>query len=249
MKFFKYILTTVVAVAFIGVAASAQENKTSVTVAVTAGADNYAGVSALDGCLPVYSAEAPSSNWMTKGSSFGAEMGILFGQHWRLVLGGGFNFAFNPGYNDVPGTVDPNKSKEENWGGIPGYESVPMQQSFSYLAYVGSDYCFTVPAVPALKPYLGLRFSGAYASNQKLSSDVFDMGISNAETFKLRAAFVAGADYYFGNAFFVGIALDAVNYTYSVVKYQPQQGLRYLAADAHNIGAIAMPTLKIGVKF
>jgi len=249
MNYFKCILLTMVAVASLGVTSNAQDKSAHLTLSVTAGPSSYALVNALPGSLASYSVEAPYSNWMGKGTNFGIEGGILIGQHWKIVLGGGFNFAYNPGYNDIPGTADPNATPEENWGEVPNYQSVALQQSFSYIAYLGTDYCFNIPTAPALKPYLGVRFGGAYASNERLSADLYDMGPSVAESVSLKASLVAGADYYLADALFVGFGFDLAGYTYSFAKYRPQEGLIPLGADSHNIGAFAYPIIKLGVKF
>lgn len=247
----------VMAVAFVGLNASAQETKTEgktekkarLTLAVTAGANTGAAITAPAGTLATYGIEAPSANWMNKGLSFGIEGGILIGPHWRINLGGGFNFASNPKYSEVPGTADPNATAEENWGEVPNYSAVSLQQSLAYTAFVGTDYIFNIPAVPALKPYIGIRFAGAYASNQKETDTPLAMGSSIAESFALRASLMTGADYYISDAFFIGIGFDFASYTYSVNVIKPQQGLKALGADSHNIGAFAQPMLKIGVRF
>lgn len=247
----------VMAVALVGLNASAQETKAGekaekkarLTLAVTAGANTGAAITAPAGTLATYGIEAPSANWMNKGLSFGVEGGILIGKHWRLNIGGGFNFATNPNYSEVPGTADPNATAEENWGEVPNYSAVDLQQSIAYTAFFGTDYIFDIPAVPALKPYMGIRFSGAYACNQKVADTPLAMGSSVAESFALRASLMTGADYYITDAFFIGIGFDIASYTYSVNVIKPQQGLGALGADSHNIGAFAQPQLKIGVRF
>lgn len=242
----------VIAVALMGITAKAQSNPdegTHLTVAVTAGSNSALSVSAMSGSQAVYSTEATSVNWMNKGLAFGLEAGLNFGPNWRLVFGGGFNMAAVPGSPAVIGTADPSASLDDNWAEIPTYESVPTQQSMSYLAFIGTDYRFKVKSVPALRPYLGIRAMGSYSSDGKLSDDEYAMGKSIAESYALKGAIVGGADFYVANRFFLGIGFDFFNFTYGRTGYKPQEGLGMLKAVAYNFGAFACPTFKVGVQF
>ena len=242
----------VVAVALMGITANAQsepDKGTHLTVAVTAGSNSALGVSAMPGAQAVYSTEVTSLNWMNKGLSFGLEAGLNLGLNWRIVLGGGFNMTAVPGSPAVIGTADPSWSLDDNWGEVPTYSSVPTQQSMSYLAYTGADYRFKIEALPALRPYAGIRVMGSYSSDSKLSDDEYAMGRSIAESYALKGALVGGADFYVANGLFVGIAFDLFNYTYGMTAYKPQEGLGSLKAAVHNFGGFACPTIKVGVQF
>lgn len=246
----KRILLLTVASSLICTAANTQEKpKARFSLALTAGANSYASISAMSGTQASYEAEAPSVNWTDKGLGFGAEGGVQIGPSWRIVLGGTFNFGRNPGYSERQGTVDPYGTAEDNIGAIPSYNAVASQYSLSYLAYTGFDYLFNISALPKLKPILGLRLGGAYASNSRKTDDLLSMGASVAETFYLKGAVLGGVDYFITDNFFIGATLNLFDYTYAVSRHKPQEGLASLAADAHNFGAIASPTLRIGFRF
>jgi len=255
MKFFK-VLISLSTVAFLSWNAMAQDSQTVKSeesnarwyVSATLGANNYAGVSAMSGTQAVYETQATSTLWTSKGVAFGFEGGVQIGPSWRILLGGNFNYSYNPGYSEKTGTAVPGATVEENWGEVPTYKSVSAQASYSYQVYTGADYMFLKDR--KLRPYLGLRFGGAYASNQQQNQDdAFAMGKSLAEQFFLKTAIVGGADYFFDDEFYVGVALNIVDYTYGVTRYKPQEGLSALGADSHGIGAFANPTLKLGFRF
>lgn len=246
-------IAIVLAAAFVGASAMAQEpvacGSTRLTVAVSLGAGSGAAITAPSGTLATYGIEAPSGNWMDRSLRTGLEGGILIGPHWRITVGGAFSFASNPPYSEVPGTADPYATAEENWGEVPNYSAVALQRSLSYMLYVGGDYGFNIPSLPCLRPYAGVRVAGAYASNQKVLDDPLSMGSSIAESYSIRTSLTAGADYSISKSLFVGIGFDVLNYTYAVSAVKPQQGLGALAADSHTIGAFAQPVFKLGVMF
>ena len=196
------------------------------SAAVTAGANGYAGVKAMDGTAGLYQMEALSADWTDKTPAFGAEVSLLFCDKWKLDVGGMFNFSYNPGYTGVPGSA---YGREYQLGDVPDYRAVAAQQATSYLAYLGCSYYFRLEKIPALRPYLGIRFTGAYANNLSKYDEEESMGISVGETFSLGASAVGGVDYYFGQHFFIGASLDLVRYVYGVTSYRPQDGLPLLS--------------------
>jgi len=244
-------LTTLAAALLVGVSLLAQEQVGRVkpvrfSAAVTAGANGYAGVAALDGRAASHEMQALSVDWMDKMPAFGAEISLLFCDKWKLDLGGTFNFSYNPGYLGVPGSA---YGGNYQLGDVPDYRAVAADQKVSYLAYLGCSYYFRVDKVPALRPYLGIRFTGAYANNLQKYDEEESMGISTAETFSLGASFVGGIDYYLASNFYVGASLDLARYVYGVTDYRPQDGLPLLAGDTHCIGAFGAPRIKIGFLF
>ena len=244
-------LTTLTLALLVGVSLLAQEQVGRVkpvrfSAAVTAGANGYASVGALDGRAAVQELPDLSANWMDKMPSFGAEISLLFCDKWKLDIGGTFNFSYNPGYIGVPGSAGDDGYKI---GDVPDYRAVPADQKFGYLAYLACSYYFRVPKVPALRPYLGLRFSGTYANNQQLYNEPESMGLSSAETFHLGASFIGGIDYYLASNFYIGASLDLVRYVYGVAWYKPQDGLPLLGGDTHCLGAFGAPRIKVGFLF
>lgn len=229
------------------------------TVAATIGYNSYASVKAQPGNLYEYSTEAPVINWNDKNISLGVEGGYFFNEKWKLGFGAGLHFSKTPGYTGVPGTIGsgtiedieqfPLYDTEDNMGNIPTYLAVTDGYNFSYNVFADINRYWRLKKVPNMALYCGLRVGYSYAVNEQKADEYDWMGKSSAETWNLRGAFVFGADYYFLPAMWVGISFEPVNYAYSVVTYKPQEGLRTLSADAHNVGFIANPTLKIGFKF
>lgn len=229
----------------VGVSVLAQEGPVKpvrLGVSVTVGSGVYAGISALPGTLASYESAALSANWMDKAPAFGIEGSMILADHWKLDLGGAFNYGYNPGYAGVAGTgTQP--------GDIPSYEPVTAQQSVAYQAYLAGSYYFRVLSAPALRPSVGLRFGASYANNQQLKDDENWMGISVGETYTLGASIIAGFDYYIGSSCFIGLGVDLFRYVYGVTAQRPQEGLGALAADTHNFGFLGAPKVKVGFVF
>lgn len=244
-------IITLAATLLLGVATvQAQEQKGPVApvrigVALTAGSNSYLNVSAQPGMLTSYGTQALSVGWTDKALAFGLEGSLIFCDHWKLDLGGAFSYYNNPGYAYVPGTMD----ATYEMGEIPAYEAVDLKKNMNWLAYAAFSYYFRIPAVPALRPYAGLRFQGAYASDLTGYDYYEAMGVSVGESYTLSAGVLTGVDYYFSRNFYVGMAVEPFRYSYGVVKYRPQEGLANLGADTHFLGAFAAPRLKIGFLF
>ncbi len=242
----KRIITCAVVLA-LGVSLFAQERRGPVKpvrfgVAVTAGSNGYASISAQPGTLSSYGAEAKSVQWTDKATAFGIEGSLLISDAWKIDLGGTFNFAYNPGYQAVPGTGT-------GLGDIPDYQAVALQQSVVYQVYLGAGYSFRIPAVPALRPYVGIRGGVSYANNQKLLPEVEAMGVSVGENYNIYAGVVGGVDYYLGSNFYIGGAVDFFRFIYGVTAYAPQEGLGALSADSFGLGFLAAPRIKVGFLF
>lgn len=255
MKITKLILLAVISL--LTLSAQAQEakrknyapRKGDFTVAATLGYNSYASVKALPGTLSVYEAEALSTDWSQKKLTVGIEGGWFFMDQWKLNLGGGLNFTNNPGYSEVPGTMDPAASAEENMGEIPSYRAVADAQTLTYSLFTGVDRYFKIKWIPNLVWYAGARIGVAYAQNQQRFDEYESMGKSVGESWNLRTALTAGVEYYVLPALFIGVQIDPFAYTYNMTTYKPQEGLGALSADSHNFGFLAAPTLKIGFKF
>lgn len=229
----------------VGVSVLAQEGPVKpvrVGVSVTVGSNAYAGISALPGTLASYESAALPTNWMDKAPAFGIEGSLILADHWKLDLGGAFNFGYNPGYPGVEGTGT-------QMGDIPTYEPVILQQSVSYQVYLAGSYYFRIPMVPAVRPSVGLRFGATYANNQQRKDIEEWMGTSVGENYTLGASIIAGFDYYFSRNFFAGVGVDLFRYVYGVTAQRPQEGLGVLGADSHNFGFLGAPKIKVGFMF
>lgn len=214
-------------------------------VALTAGANSSLNVSAQPGMLTSYGAQAMSVDWTDKALAFGLEGSLIFGDRWKLDLGGSFSYWNNPPYAMVPGTM----TSEYEMGEIPTYEAVDMQHKLNWLAHIAGSYYFRIPLVPALRPYAGVRFQASYSSASLRVEDMNALGASVAEGYSGSIGALVGVDYYLNRHFFVGASVEPFRYTYGVVQYRPQEGLSNLGADTHFIGAFAAPQLKIGFVF
>ena len=235
----------IAAAMLVGVSVLAQEGPVKpvrLGVSVTVGSNAYAGISALPGTLASYESAALPTNWMDKAPAFGIEGSMIINDSWKLDLGGAFNFGFNPGYPGVEGTGS-------DYGDIPTYEPVALQQNISYLVYLAGSYYFRIPTIPALRPSIGLRASGSYANNQQIAASEDWLGVSVGENFTIGGSIIAGFDYYFSRNFFVGMNVDLFRYVYGVTAQRPQEGLGVLGADSHNFGFLGAPRIKVGFVF
>jgi outer membrane protein W len=244
-------IITLAAVVLLSAATVNAQEKTGRTapvrvgVALTAGANSYLNVSALPGMQTSYGTQALSVGWTDKTLAFGVEGSLIFCDSWKLDLGGSFSYYNNPAYEGLKGTM----GDTYEMGEIPSYEAVDAKFNMNWLAHLAWSYYFRIAAVPKLRPYVGLRVQGGYASDLSKSSFYQAMGVSAAESYTLAAGVLTGVDYYLGNNFFVGACVEPFRYTYGVVAYRPQEGLSTLAADTHFMGAFAAPQLKIGFVF
>ena len=219
--------------------------KRDVTLAVTAGYTANTTVTAQPGNLTTYEV-TPITDLRF---ALGVEGGWFVADRWKLSLGGAVNFLNNPGYSEVPGTVDESAGIEDNLGEIPNYRAVADAQTFSYNVALGFDRYFGVKGVKNMMLYTGLRVGFAYGQNQKKYDEWTSMGKSIAETSSLRGAWTFGVDYYMFPNMFIGVSIDPVSYTYNITTYVPQEGLGNLSADSHKFSAFAHPTLRVGFKF
>lgn len=216
-----------------------------VGVALTAGPNSYMSVSAQPGMLTSYGTQALSAGWTDKALAFGVEGSLIFGDHWKLDLGGSFSYFNNPSYPGVEGTM----TDAYEMGEIPSYEAVDAKFNMNWLANLAFSYYFRIAKAPKLRPYVGFRVQGGYASDLTRKDDYQAMGVSVGESYTVAAGVLTGVDYYFSNNFYIGATVEPFRYTYGVVVYRPQEGLSNLGADTHFMSAFAAPQLKIGFLF
>ena len=231
-------------------AVSAQDftpKKGDFTVAATVSYNSYTSLDAANGSWSSHELAAVSTNWTDKKLMVGLEGGWFFQDLWKLTLGGGMNISKNPGYAAVPGVWD---SSDGVSAGIPDYKAVASQSEIQFNVYAGVDRYFdNLIKVKNLLPYAGARMGYAYGRNTACADDESWMGKSVGESFNLRWSLVAGLDYFVSEAFFFGIQVEPLAYTYNKSTLRPQEGLGNLSANSHNFGIFAAPTLKVGFKF
>lgn len=254
MKLYRILVSAVLPLMYLAANAQATDSNTPVkgnfTVAATIGYNSYSSVTALPGNLTDYSASAISTNWSDKKLMVGFEGGWFVTDNWKLNLGAGLNFTHNPGYADVPGTIDGNTPSDPDGtiGEIPNYRAVASQYSCTYNIFVGADRYFNT-GVKNLMWYSGVRVGMAYALNEQKANEWTSMGTSVAESWNLRAGLTVGVDYFVLPAMYVGASVDPFAYTYNMTTYRPQDGLANLSADSSNFSLLAAPTIKVGFKF
>ena len=238
--------------AMLGISAFAQEGngpkKGDLTLSATVGYNSYAGKSApTTGLSTQYEVSALSTDWFENKLMVGVEGSWFFSDKWSWRLGGGLGFTNNPGYSEVTGTFDENDS--EPAGNIPTYRAVADGQTFKYNVYTGVDRHIQHKNLQNLYFHVGVHAGFAYGLNQILYNEEKSMGKSIGEAFNIRGAVNTGVSYYVLPGMFLGVEVNAFQYTYNMTTIKPQAGLANLSADSHNFGFLAAPTLKIGFKF
>ena len=238
--------------AMLGISAFAQDGngpkKGDWTVSATVGYNSYVGNNAPTVTTSeMYEIAALSTDWFENKLMVGVEGSWFFSDKWSWRLGGGLGFTNNPGYSEVTGTFDENDS--EPAGNIPTYRAVADGQTFKYNVYTGVDRHIQHKNLQNLYFHVGVHAGFAYGLNQILYNEEKSMGKSIGEAFNIRGAVNTGVSYYVLPGMFLGVEVNAFQYTYNMTTIKPQEGLANLSADSHNFGFLAAPTLKIGFKF
>ena len=242
----------------LGVAGIAQEKcdmdfgpkKGDFTWSATMGANSFVSHNApIVTTQPNYYVQALSTDWFDSNLAVGIDGNWFFSDKWSWRFGGGLGYTNIPGYAEKLGTFDENSVPGD--GSVPTYEGVAEGFSFKYNVYTGFDRHFACEKVKNLYFHIGIHAGFAYSLNSLNGEDYSStsLGTSVGEAFNIRGAFNTGVDYYFLPAMFVGLEVNALQYTYNMTLIRPQSGLSNLAADSHNVGFLAAPTLKIGFKF
>lgn len=254
MKLLKLLVSAVLPMMCLSVAAQNGDNapvKGNWTAGVTVGYNSFTNVTARSGYLTDYEASAIGNLWSDSKLMVGLEGGYFVSDKWKLSLGGGLNFTHNPGYADVPGSIDEGASlsKEDMMGEVPNYRAVASQYSCNWAAHLGVDRYFSIKGISNLLWYTGLRVGMAYALNEQYYDEWTSMGTSVGETWSLRGGINIGIDYYVLPAMYVGASVQPFAYAYNMTSYRPQDGLKCLQADSHNFSILAAPTVRVGFKF
>jgi hypothetical protein len=196
--------------------------------------------------LSEYSLSAPMTAWFEKRPVLDIEGRWFFLDKWAIKLTGGFAISYNPGYEEVPGV-----QLGENFvqGDIPSYTPVLTKDNIQWSVGLGSDrYFATKNERLFLRAGLEVGFAYARASQKDKSGELY-LGASVAEAYAMRAAPVAGLDYFLAKQLFVGFDVRPLAYQYSIYSQRPQVGLKSIASDNHAFSFIAQPTLKFGFRF
>lgn len=247
MKLYK--LLVLAALPLISLTAGAQKapQKGDFTVALTMGYNNSTMKTANPSNYSSYSVAAQSTNWNDKGLAVGIEGGWFFHDLWKVSLGGGMNITKKPGYAGIEGTTSGQYGGFE-LGDIPTYNTVADESYLQFTVTAGVDR-YLKTNIDGLMPYGGVRIGYAYGRNTAFWDDANYMGKSIGESFNVKGALAIGVDYFLTEAIFVGAQVYPFAYTYNRTLIKPQEGLENWAANSHNFGILAEPTLKVGFKF
>ena len=94
------------------------------------------------------------------------------------------------------------------------------------------------------------RLGYSFVNEGYNADEAFNMGPSHAETFRLRVAAAAGADYYLiPEKLFVGVQVDPLSYSYGVytAKSRPSVGAR--SSDTHHFNFLGGPNYNVDFSF
>lgn len=228
-------------------AVEAQMKQGDVTLGASVGFNTYIGQSD-PGYKNTYEVAGLNTTGFNTPLSVGIEGNWFVTDKWALRFGGGFGYTFKPGYSEVPGTLD---GVDETWedGGVPNYRAVGSASDMRWSATVGMNHYWQMKGVENLYFYTGFQLGFSYGLFQIKYNEAASMGRAVSQSYTGRISWSAGADYYILPSMFVGIEVQPLQYSYNVSGLRPQQGMKLLQADSHNIGFLAMPTIKIGFKF
>ncbi|MFV0417174.1 MAG: BT1926 family outer membrane beta-barrel protein [Dysgonomonas sp.] len=214
---------------------------------VNFGVGSYIGTSAPKPNLSNYTLSAPMSAWFDKDPILDVEGKWFVSDKWALKLTGGFNYGYNPAYNEVTGTVSGAGTIES--GVIPTYNAIPSSDNIQFFIGVGVDHYFKTKW-NQLYLRAGGEFGYAYGRVTVNAEDSQDyMGASLGEAYAMKVAPVFGADYFFNQALFIGFDIRPFEYQYSTYSERPQAGLSLLSSDNHTFSILSRPTIKLGVRF
>lgn len=177
----------------------------------------------------------------------GLEAGWYVSNTWRLNLTAGFNFSKNPGYTKKTGVPAAGQGLPPT---TPEFATVPERHSLGFAITVGGDRFFHTEYLPNLVWYVGGRLGYSFVNEGYNADEAFNMGPSHAETFRLRVAAAAGADYYLiPEKLFVGVQVDPLSYSYGVytAKSRPSVGAR--SSDTHHFNFLGGPNYNVDFSF
>lgn len=234
---------------FLALGVSAQSQKGNVTLAATVGVNAYIGQQD-PGYSDTYEIEALNSTGFTNNISIGFDGNWFVTNNWAIRFGGGFGYSYKPGYSELIGTLGSGEN-DDSWdeGGVPNYRAVASTTDMMWSAQLGMNHYWQLKKVPQLQYYTGFKFGFSYSLYQTKYNESMSMGVALAQSYTGSISWTCGVDYYIFPAFYIGAEVQPVYYSYNVSGIRPQEGLALLQADSHNIGAFAMPTIKVGFRF
>ena len=148
--------------------------------------------------------------------------------------------------------------------GIPAIQGNPETDNYKFYISTGADYHFKFEqdarVLKNVDFYLGARFNFAYERLEKTQTswlvndnggytvDSGDAGTATAEALGLGGAVVAGVDYYFTNALYMGLEVNAFNFMYQHTEIVIAPGVQGADQSTTFMNAFSYPKFKIGFK-
>lgn len=149
--------------------------------------------------------------------------------------------------------------------GIPAIEGTPETKNYKINISTGADYHFDFSkdqkALKNVDFHVGARFNFMYERLEKtqISSLKWDngnyvlnsdgaTGTATAEAVGFGGAIVGGVDYYFTNALFIGLEINAVNFMYQHTEIVNMPGVQGADQNTTFVNAFSYPKFKIGFK-
>jgi len=189
----------------------------------------------------------------------GLEGKWFFSDKWAVRLNGGTKFNATPAHEGIPG-VSLNGHTV-----VPTYNDVPARADADVSINMGVDRYFATKnqhlfwyASPVVN-FQYARLSGfelgtpdlySGLTGSQLSTTVGDTSSPRyAEGYGLGLSGIAGAEYYTESGIVFGFELRGISYMYSVNSILPEQGLKPLRSESHNITFLSYPSVKIGFRF
>ncbi|MGQ1908312.1 BT1926 family outer membrane beta-barrel protein [Marinifilum sp. RC60d5] len=147
---------------------------------------------------------------------------------------------------------------------IPAIQGSPETDNYKLYISAGADYHFKfeqdAKALKNVDFYLGVRVNYAYERLEKTQTSWLtsgeegylvesgDAGTATAEALGLGGAIVAGVDYYFSNAIYMGLEVNAFNFMYQHTEIVIAPGVQGADQSTTSMNAFSYPKFKIGFK-
>lgn len=148
---------------------------------------------------------------------------------------------------------------------IPAIQGSPETDNYKLYISAGANYHFKfeqdAKALKNVDAYLGARVNYAYERLEKTQTswlvsdddegytvDSGDAGTATAEAIGLGGAIVAGVDYYFSNAIYMGLEVNAFNFMYQHTEIVIAPGVQGADQSTTSMNAFSYPKFKIGFK-
>ncbi|MEL7585682.1 MAG: BT1926 family outer membrane beta-barrel protein [Prolixibacteraceae bacterium] len=190
-------------------------------------------------------------NYPTRNSlinMIGAEGKWFFSDTWALRLNGAGLFSSSPAYEGTPGVAgsDPVSS-------IPTYNDVPAREDAELIMNVGVDKYYNTSNKNLfwyIAPVANFHYARKTGFEVTATNPATDPGTTRyAEGWGIGLSGIAGIEYFANSGLVFGFEIRGASYTYTMNNMLPQDGLKNLKADNHNIGFLSQPMVKIGFKF